>query len=374
MFNQRFTFYNNLINEKIYNEKYDCIASKISKKYNETNSLDNENLKIIQFASNNNENRKYKFIKSNQNQINLKLEISRSSQIYKIHMKIIKITIKMLNSTKKNILEYQIWKEQKILDLFTLMVKKYKVQHFPISYGNYICSDKYSDNKKLTFMSESGAALISYNELYELTLGQWSKKTHTEEEWINILFQLWLSIYILKYKLKMVHTNLTLNNIYILKTKKVGHWEYILDDKIYRIPNLGFTLIICNFDSTNSIIFLDRFIVEKNNIYKYDQLVKKYLKGHYDFDKIDFSSPSKFEDSLTKSTKSTKSKTKINSIPKSIKTITEYIKENNATGGVHPLKLITRFCNHYLGRVPSQKKILNRINIDNIPTMKKIEK
>jgi len=45
----------------------------------------------------------------------------------------------------------------------------------------------------------------------------------------------------------MTHLDLHSDNIIVKKVKKGGYWSYIIDGKLYKVPNLGYIFYICDF-------------------------------------------------------------------------------------------------------------------------------
>jgi len=88
-----------------------------------------------------------------------------------------------------------------------------------------------------------------YNEFIQIseTYDDWVYKKHSSNEWYNVYFQIIVNIYILQKYFNMIHLDLHSGNILVKKIPKGGFWEYIIDDKSYKLPNLGYQLFIIDF-------------------------------------------------------------------------------------------------------------------------------
>lgn len=88
-----------------------------------------------------------------------------------------------------------------------------------------------------------------YNEyLDSITLRDFFKQNKvTRELLFNILFQILVSLYTLKYQYNMIHADLHFNNILISKIPENGHWEYKLNGKKYYLPNLGYQIYLNDY-------------------------------------------------------------------------------------------------------------------------------
>lgn len=88
-----------------------------------------------------------------------------------------------------------------------------------------------------------------YNEFIKdsYTYDNWAGETHLVEEWYNVYFQIIVNIYILQKYFNMIHLDLHAGNILVKKIPKGGYWEYIIDNKSYKLPNFGYQLFIIDF-------------------------------------------------------------------------------------------------------------------------------
>jgi len=100
-----------------------------------------------------------------------------------------------------------------------------------------ICNDRYP------------YASYYYNEFIQSseTYDDWVYEKHSTNEWYNVYFQIIVNIYILQKYFNMTHLDLHAGNILVKKIPEGGFWEYIIDSKSYKLPNLGYQLFIIDF-------------------------------------------------------------------------------------------------------------------------------
>lgn len=75
----------------------------------------------------------------------------------------------------------------------------------------------------------------------------WAKQKHSNELWLNALFQIMISVLAIKRYFNMIHTDLHLKNILVHKVKPGGYWTYIINDRKYYLPNLGYIFLLSDF-------------------------------------------------------------------------------------------------------------------------------
>jgi len=88
-----------------------------------------------------------------------------------------------------------------------------------------------------------------YNEFVQNsdTYDNWVHENRSSNEWYNVYFQIIVNIYILQKYFNMTHLDLHSGNILVKKIEKGGFWEYIIDNKSYKLQNLGYQLFIIDF-------------------------------------------------------------------------------------------------------------------------------
>lgn len=125
------------------------------------------------------------------------------------------------------------------------------------------------------------------------TYTEWINREHSIHLWYNAMFQIVVSIYALQKYFNMTHLDLHSDNILVKKIKKGGYWNYIINGKEYKVPNLGYQFYI--FDFGHAWIpktFKSWFISQK---YKKKQIHKGFdLQRLYKSTMLLKDSPSKF--------------------------------------------------------------------------------
>lgn len=124
---------------------------------------------------------------------------------------------------------------------------------------------------------------IHYNEFINYdTLQNWAKESRAEHEWVNILLQVLFAIISMKKYFNMTHCDVYTKNILVQKVSKGGAWKYIINNKEYLLPNIGWVVLINDFGFTT---IPDKMYVEW--YYKRD-IEKKPPKEYelFDFNKL----------------------------------------------------------------------------------------
>ena len=151
--------------------------------------------------------------------------------------------------------------------------------------------DKFIAGDIINPIADSGKSLIILTESPTYNIKQWATdmytKTgvvesmiksgfHTEDEWLSVLFQMFVGLHVLQNK-GIAFNNFTLNNVLIKDLKKRGttYWKYIINGVEYYVPNLGYLTLI---DSTYGKDAVGKKII--SNIFKdgmYDESkIKEY--------------------------------------------------------------------------------------------------
>ncbi len=91
--------------------------------------------------------------------------------------------------------------------------------------------------------------LYSVNEfINHTTYYDWLKLVKANENLvINSFFQIMCGILAIQRYYGMLHTDLHASNILVHKVKPGGYWSYVIDDKRYYLPNLGYIILINDF-------------------------------------------------------------------------------------------------------------------------------
>jgi len=119
--------------------------------------------------------------------------------------------------------------------------------HYVLNYNRRIkerysiCSDEYPYKN------------IIYNELIENdneynTFESWVQEYHTNITWYVAYFQIIVSIYAMLKYFNMSHFDLHSRNVLVKNVKKGGFYKYIIDNKEYYLPNIGYIFFINDYD------------------------------------------------------------------------------------------------------------------------------
>lgn len=75
----------------------------------------------------------------------------------------------------------------------------------------------------------------------------WVKGNHSHEVWLNALFQIMVGLLAMRRYFNMIHTDLHIGNILVHSVQPGGYWTYIIDNKKYYLPNLGWVFLLSDF-------------------------------------------------------------------------------------------------------------------------------
>jgi len=155
---------------------------------------------------------------------------------------------------------------------------KYKFDNNKIFNDENILIQKMSDKKKfdkILFYNKITNKLVkknicpnfvmmySYNNLelsismesVDRTLEHFLKNNFDDKIFISGLFQIIYSIMILQKKIKTLHTNLVIKNIFYKKiNSEIKYFKYLIDDTEYLVPTYGYLFMIGNFDKAQTLM------------------------------------------------------------------------------------------------------------------------
>lgn len=116
---------------------------------------------------------------------------------------------------------------------------------------------------KLNSRAYSGKTIVALTESPNYNLPMWATKTvrqegniiktigtgfHTEEEWLSVLFQLMVALYVMQLKKLAVRDFTIEDNVYIKDVELHGHttnyWKYKINNIDYYIPNYGYVVMV----------------------------------------------------------------------------------------------------------------------------------
>ena len=113
-------------------------------------------------------------------------------------------------------------------------------------------------------------------------LEKWVRTRHTDDDWMSIIFQFIIGVHAIQKYLKGFHSDLKPKNIFFIKTKDDGYYEYLINNKKYYMKNNGILIILADYGHFQSILF------DKNNIPEED--IMNAIRENQDFDYMkDFS-------------------------------------------------------------------------------------
>ena len=149
--------------------------------------------------------------------------------------------------------------------LLTINSKKRLLPTLPLIYSYYICNScTFKNNNLQKYNNKLCLLVISEYNTYDLKnwLVYLSKKKISKNKlkqiWLNLIFQILVTLYFLYKKYKLIHNDLHWNNILIQVHKKKGYWLYKIDELSYFIPNLGFTIKLWDFGKCHSNYFFNK--------------------------------------------------------------------------------------------------------------------
>jgi hypothetical protein len=142
---------------------------------------------------------------------------------------------------------------------------------------------------------------IKNSETYE----DWVMNSHQSSTWYNCYFQIIVGLYALKKYFNMKHFDLHPGNILIKTVNKGGFWTYIINDKEYNIPNLGYIFYIIDLGHA--------FIPDKFRTWLVDEEHCDNINDAFDIKKlIDETSESKAPENINEEIKNIITKLKNN--------------------------------------------------------------
>lgn len=108
-----------------------------------------------------------------------------------------------------------------------------------------------------TIVNNNSMQSYSFLELCDGDLVDFEKimnRRLTYDDYINILIQILYALYILK-SLSIIHYDMHFGNILIKKTNdNTETFKYVIDNREFTVPNLGFIVKICDFGSSQMMI------------------------------------------------------------------------------------------------------------------------
>lgn len=156
--------------------------------------------------------------------------------------------IDLINArTKKEAMVTSLWGEIMCLELCNILVKHRVCPNLPMFLKYYICDDcEYSNENLEDFNHQKCVYLI--NEFANTgDLKNWLKDSRSKSEWKNMFFQVFVGLYALQKYFNITHHDLHWGNILVHKVKSGGYYKYIIDSKVYYLPNNGWLFTLWDF-------------------------------------------------------------------------------------------------------------------------------
>ena len=132
-------------------------------------------------------------------------------------------------------------------------------------------NDKFYENHGLVVLTESGThSVISwttpiYQPLQQNIQTMIYRGSHTEDEWLNVIFQIMAGLYVMIIKEICISDMDLKKNIFIKDIDNTGivktYWKYVIDNVEYYVPNMGFIVLIdsdYNYVSEETTVFKSR--------------------------------------------------------------------------------------------------------------------
>lgn len=109
-------------------------------------------------------------------------------------------------------------------------------------------------------------------------LEKWVCETHSDVEWLSLLFQFIVGVHIIQKYLKGYHSDLKPKNIFFIKTNKKDnqYLEYIINTKSYYLQNTGYLFILSDYGHFQSLFFDDNDMEQED--------IQSAIRENQDFD------------------------------------------------------------------------------------------
>jgi hypothetical protein len=136
--------------------------------------------------------------------------------------------------------------------------------NFTLNY-NYLILD---NCKEKTRISTKKYCTLQFNEyINQGTFADWISKKRSVEMLTNAFFQILSGLYAINFHYNMIHNDFHGENILVQKIKPGGYWIYIINNKKYYVPNLGYVFLIMDFGYSliPDIMYPDWYVKKQNS-------------------------------------------------------------------------------------------------------------
>ena len=147
--------------------------------------------------------------------------------------------------------------EYSIMPILNDAVFNNKCPHFPIFYAYTWCNNYYINDLLPEIIinnlnNNKKEFCILFNELANGDLKIFNKLNYTNDEYLNSIFQIIISIFFYYKFIKGFHNDTHAGNFLYHKIKKGGYYHYIILGNDFYLKNLGYLWIIWDFSFTTS--------------------------------------------------------------------------------------------------------------------------
>lgn len=182
---------------------------------------------------------------------------------------------------------------------YALKVEKKSIATKQELYINNLISVKPKDTNIISIytMRIVGNYVITLMELADGSLAQWMHEKHSDCEWLEMIFQIVMGVYVLQTKYKLYHSDMKPKNILFKRTTEPKKLEYHINDKFYSITT-SCIFIISDFGHATTTTHsgkykkgdIETFIKSNADLYElasiYKRLAVDYIIKNYTIDEL----------------------------------------------------------------------------------------
>ena len=160
----------------------------------------------------------------------------------------------------------QIYREINILDRVKKIIDDNICPNFIYYYDFFKISE--NNNTKINILMEYADG----------DLEKWVRESHTELEWLSLVFQFICGVHVIQKYLKGYHSDLKPKNIFFIKINNSNNefFEYIINTKSYYLPNTGYLFLLADYGHFQSQFFDDNYISQED--------IQSAIRENQDFD------------------------------------------------------------------------------------------
>jgi hypothetical protein len=169
--------------------------------------------------------------------------------VKKIPIDHIDISYKDHNTTKAALTNSAAWSELFFLKLMNKILENKISPHFLNTYDYTLC-EKCSFSNKSVYRGRPGTTgcLVLFIEKATYDLKNFLETTKTLKELLVCYMQIFLGLYAMKKYFNIMHHDLHYGNVLInIIPHKTGHVKYLLKNREYKVPCIGYNMMIWDF-------------------------------------------------------------------------------------------------------------------------------